>query len=50
MSKSKIKIAEEILSHFCCGFCGKWWTIGDAPKKRKMWFCPWCGKKTDFTK
>ena len=38
------KRAVEELSHFQCGRCKKWWTIGDAPKEKKKWFCPWCGE------
>gem|GEM_PF-3318388 len=38
----------EHLSHFRCGSCNKWWGIGDAPEKRKEWYCPWCGKKNIF--
>jgi predicted RNA-binding Zn-ribbon protein involved in translation (DUF1610 family) len=38
-----LKRSTEVLSHFSCGACGKWWTVGDAPKKKKHWYCPWCG-------
>jgi predicted RNA-binding Zn-ribbon protein involved in translation (DUF1610 family) len=38
----------ELLHHFRCGSCNKWWGIGDAPEKRKEWYCPWCGKKNIF--
>lgn len=37
------KRSSEILVHFSCGHCGKWWTIGDAPSGKEKWFCPWCG-------
>jgi|GEM_PF-1300650 len=37
------KKSREKLTHFKCGACGKWWTIGDAPSGPKQWFCPWCG-------
>ena len=37
----------ERLSHFNCGYCHKWWSIGDAPE-RTTWFCPWCGKEQEF--
>ncbi|MCL4868859.1 MAG: hypothetical protein KJ063_07830 [Anaerolineae bacterium] len=37
--------SEERLVHFRCGGCGRWWTIGDAPPKRRNWFCPWCGQE-----
>jgi hypothetical protein len=39
----KHKRAVEQLNHFQCWKCRKWWAIGDAPKKKKDWFCPWCG-------
>lgn len=39
-----MKISNEILSHFRCGKCDKWWSIGDAPCQEN-WFCPWCGEK-----
>lgn len=35
----------EQLNHFRCGACKKWWSIGDCPKNKKDWFCPWCGCK-----
>lgn len=44
--KSDKKI--EILHHFSCGKCGKWWTVGDASKMKKKWFCPWCGNRNEF--
>ena len=33
----------ERLSHFRCGHCNKWFSVGDAPTDRTEWFCPWCG-------
>lgn len=33
----------ELLVHFNCGACGKWWSVGDAPVEKTNWFCPWCG-------
>lgn len=44
------KISKEELSHFLCGSCRKWWTIGDVPKGRVKWHCPWCGKLQRFFK
>lgn len=35
--------SEESLAHFACAKCAKWWTIGDAPARKKLWYCPWCG-------
>lgn len=40
---SKILLSIEQLHHFNCGACKKWWSIGDAEKQKKEWFCPWCG-------
>ncbi|OGZ15685.1 MAG: hypothetical protein A3J08_01380 [Candidatus Lloydbacteria bacterium RIFCSPLOWO2_02_FULL_51_11] len=39
----------EKLSHFSCGVCKKWWSVGDAPEKRRTWYCPWCGAKQACT-
>jgi hypothetical protein len=36
----------EHLTHFRCGVCNGWWSIGDAPE-RDHWFCPWCGAKLE---
>jgi len=41
-----LKLSKEVLVHFQCSSCSKWWTIGDAPD-RGHWFCPWCGVKQD---
>jgi len=35
----------ERLVHFHCAYCKKWWSIGDAPREKTTWFCPWCGKE-----
>ena len=43
MKKIIGKKSTEKLTHFQCGVCRKWWTIGDAPLKKDNWFCPWCG-------
>jgi PHP family Zn ribbon phosphoesterase len=42
------KISREILSHFQCAQCQKWWSIGDAPADKKNWYCPWCGTLQNF--
>lgn len=41
----KISVSTEILSHFLCGKCERWWTIGDAPKDSSKCYCPWCGEE-----
>jgi len=38
----------EQLHHFTCAVCGKWWTIGDAPKEKTDWHCPWCGEINSY--
>lgn len=38
----------EVLSHFWCRHCEKWWSIGDAPLEKKDWFCPWCGRSNIY--
>lgn len=53
-----MSVSKEILYHFKCIFCKKWWTIGDAhvggdgssgsavnAVQNQVWYCPWCGKK-----
>lgn len=40
------KTSTERLVHFQCVACKKWWSIGDAPKAKKKWFCPWCGAQS----
>lgn len=41
----KGRCCKEVLAHFNCDSCNKWWTIGDAPDNKAEWFCPWCGEK-----
>jgi len=36
------------ISHFQCGKCSKWWSIGDAPTDRQKWYCPWCSQENWF--
>ena len=38
----------EHFHHFRCGYCNGWWGIGDAPRARKKWHCPWCGKENEY--
>jgi len=38
-----MKRSIEKLSHFQCGACNKWWSVGDAPQDKKEWYCCWCG-------
>ncbi len=46
--KNKSKKSKEVLTHFNCGSCGKWWSVSEAPSK-KNWWCPWCGKLITLT-
>jgi rRNA maturation endonuclease Nob1 len=36
-------ISEEILKHYNCKGCYKWFSIGDSFEEPK--FCPFCGKR-----
>jgi Fe2+ or Zn2+ uptake regulation protein len=47
-----MKISKEELYHFNCRYCGKWWSIGDAPieERKDWWYCPWCGERQDEDK
>ncbi len=47
MTKSQ-NFSLEILTHFHCQKCHRWWTVGDAPAEKQVWFCPWCGYKQNF--
>jgi hypothetical protein len=35
----------EALNHFRCEKCEQWFSIGDAPVGKEVWYCPWCGEK-----
>ena len=43
----KHKFSKEILYHFNCGKCEKWWTIADHHflSKSNLIICPHCGYK-----
>ena len=47
---TKNKRVIEKLHHFICGECKKWWSIGDAPAKKNLWYCPWCGIVNEYKK
>lgn len=38
----------EELHHFSCAACNKWWTVGDAPREKLEWYCPWCGNVQEY--
>ncbi len=48
--QNKGTISWENLAHFSCQVCGKWWSVGDCPKDKLDWHCPWCGHKQTFNK
>ena len=51
IKKKEPIVSIEVLSHFRCGECKGWWSIGDAVLREKSdWFCPWCGVKNIFDK
>lgn len=37
----------ENLVHFSCPYCQKWWSVGDAPEDKEVWWCTWCGGRWD---
>lgn len=46
----KISHSLEQLSHFRCGSCNGWWSIGDWRVKSKdlnHLYCTWCGEKQE---
>jgi hypothetical protein len=40
----EIQLSKEVLSHFCCGNCKQWWTIGDWVATSNLMVCPRCGE------
>lgn len=41
-----VKISKELLIHFQCEKCGKWWSVSEAPiEEKNVWWCPWCGEE-----
>ena len=46
--ENKGKKSVETLCHFSCGTCQKWWSISDAPRSKRVWWCPWCGEKIEI--
>ena len=46
--KKSGKKSIEILTHFQCSSCKKWWSIGDCDPKKQTWYCPWCGLAQQF--
>ena len=49
MKKAAKKRSAEIIHHFHCCDCGRWWSVGDAPVRKTVWFCPWCGAKGKYS-
>ncbi len=55
--KLKHYFTYEILYHFDCGECGKWWSYAKTPsnkeeihkQKVESMFCPHCGEKGSLT-
>ena len=36
-------VSIEVLYHYRCGACQKWWSIADDPCVGEDKFCPYCG-------
>ena len=52
-----MKYSKEIIYHFTCEKCQRWWSIAlenELTNKEGSWTCPWCShthdKETDTTK
>ncbi len=42
---SALKVSLEMLYHFQCGHCQKWWSVGDFEwQAGKLVYCPHCAK------
>ncbi|MBD2104771.1 hypothetical protein [Leptolyngbya sp. FACHB-261] len=40
-----MKVSLEYLYHFCCDYCGSWWSRADIePVSGEQVHCPRCGK------
>ena len=40
-----MKYSKEIIYHFTCESCSRWWSIAlenDLKQKEVSWTCPWC--------
>ncbi len=48
MELKKGQVSKEVLFHFQCLDCVKWWSIGDADENKTDWLCPWCGEQQEF--
>lgn len=47
---AKISHSLERLSHFRCGLCKGWWSVGDwhiRANGRTHMYCTWCGEKQE---
>lgn len=54
MRSETLNSSVEVLTHYNCKACGKWWTIGDhfvilEHLKPKVMYCPHCGFKHSMT-
>ena len=45
---SQIHRSLEVLSHFSCPHCRKWFSISEAPIERSTWACPWCFLRGEY--
>ena len=45
-----MKYSKEIIYHFTCESCDRWWSIAlesDLKNKEVSWTCPWCSHVHD---
>ena len=45
-----MKFSKEIIYHFTCEACSRWWSIAlesDLKQKEVSWTCPWCSHVHD---
>jgi len=48
MTKNEKTKSVEILTHFACSKCKKWWTVGDATKKKINLVLPLVRRNAEF--
>jgi phage FluMu protein Com len=45
-----VKLSQEILNHFGCEHCKRWWSMGSVKfELGQQLNCPWCGELNTIT-